>query len=82
MRAAWRLLTARSYRVYRKRDANRALNAAKTKASVSGYGATDPLQARTDPTDLESATLAVKFFWPRLIATTLGWVRMASCAPR
>ena len=54
------------YRVYRKRDADKALNLAKGKAAVSGY-------------DLESASMAIKFFWPRLLATTWGWVRLAAC---
>lgn len=50
------------YRIYRKRGADKALNHAKGKNEVSGY-------------DLQSASMAIKFFWPRLLATTWGWVR-------
>jgi hypothetical protein len=48
------------YRIWRLKGANNAIDAAKAKNSVSGY-------------DVESLSLALHFFWHRLIATAFGW---------
>lgn len=48
------------YRAYHMKAASKQLNAAKKKASVTGY-------------DVESLRLTFKYFGPRLIATTIGW---------
>jgi hypothetical protein len=48
------------YRAYHMKAASRQLNVAKRKEGVSGY-------------DTESLKLTVKYFFPRLIATTGGW---------
>lgn len=48
------------YRAYHMKAASKQLEAAKKKASVTGY-------------DVESLRLTLKYYGPRLIATTLGW---------